>query len=89
MAFVSRGKYINNFISERLVVDPNYLESQAKEGDMSITMNVHREICNLSKAGGIPLEMDQVIRCSKIASVKVSTVDELIKKVLEQDKEAR
>lgn len=56
---------------------------------MSITMNVHRELCNLSKAGGIPLEMDQVIRCSKIASIKVSAVDELIKKVLEEDKQAR
>ncbi|KAI7898841.1 ribosomal protein S5 domain 2-type protein [Cokeromyces recurvatus] len=74
---------------ERLVVDPNYLENQAKEGDMTITMNIHREICCLSKAGGIPLEMDQVLRCSQIAIIKVNEIDELIKKVLEEDKEKR
>lgn len=74
---------------ELLVVDPNYLEGQAKEGDMTITMNSHKEICALSKAGGIPLEMDQVLRCSQIAIIKVTDIDELIKKVLEDDKIAR
>ncbi|KAG2232668.1 ribosomal protein S5 domain 2-type protein [Thamnidium elegans] len=74
---------------ELLVVDPNYLEGQVKEGDMTITMNSHKEICALSKAGGIPLEMDQVLRCSQIAIIKVTEVDELIKKVLEEDKAAR
>lgn len=78
--------YIN---SELLVVDPSYLEEQAKEGDMTITMNIHKEICALSKAGGIPLEMDQVLRCSQIAILKVTEIDELIKKVLEEDKESR
>ncbi|KAI8881549.1 hypothetical protein K501DRAFT_252983 [Backusella circina FSU 941] len=74
---------------ELLVVDPNYLEQQSKEGDMTITMNIHKEICALSKAGGIPLEMDQVLRCSQIAVIKVTEVTELIQKTLEDDKEAR
>ncbi|KAI8387272.1 ribosomal protein S5 domain 2-type protein [Blakeslea trispora] len=74
---------------ERLVVDPNYLEGQTKEGDMTVTMNIHKEICALSKAGGIPLEMDQVLRCSQIAIIKVTEIDELIKKVLDEDKVAR
>lgn len=56
---------------------------------MTITMNSHKEICALSKAGGIPLEMDQVLRCSQIAIIKVAEIDELIKKVLEEDKAAR
>lgn len=56
---------------------------------MTITMNSHKEICALSKAGGIPLEMDQVLRCSQIAIIKVTEVDELIKKVLDEDKAAR
>ncbi|KAI8372547.1 ribosomal protein S5 domain 2-type protein [Choanephora cucurbitarum] len=74
---------------ERLVVDPNYLEGQTKEGDMTITMNIHKEICALSKAGGIPLEMDQVLRCSQIAIIKVTEIDELIKRVLEEDKASK
>ena len=52
-------------------------------------MNSHKEICALSKAGGIPLEMDQVLRCSQIAIIKVTEIDELIKKVLEEDKAKR
>lgn len=56
---------------------------------MTITMNSHKEICALSKAGGIPLEMDQVLRCSQIAIIKVTEVDEMIKKVLDEDKAAR
>lgn len=75
--------------SELLVVDPNYLEGQSKEGDMTITMNSHKEICALTKAGGIPLEMDQVLRCSQIAIIKVTEIDEMIKKVLDEDKASR
>ncbi|CDS06032.1 hypothetical protein LRAMOSA08560 [Lichtheimia ramosa] len=72
-----------------MVVDPNYLEEKVRVGTMTITMNIHKEICALSKAGGIPLEMDQVLRCSQIAVVKVSETTELIQKALEEDKAAR
>ncbi|KAI8643390.1 ribosomal protein S5 domain 2-type protein [Parasitella parasitica] len=89
-SFYDKGyAFHNSKHQELLVVDPNYLEEQAKEGDMTITMNIHKEICALSKAGGIPLEMDQVLRCSQIAIIKVIEIDEMIKKVLEEDKEAR
>lgn len=56
---------------------------------MTITMNINKEICALSKAGGIPLEMEQVLRCSQIAIIKVTEVTELIQKVLEDDKLSR
>ncbi|KAI9489059.1 ribosomal protein S5 domain 2-type protein [Zychaea mexicana] len=72
-----------------LVVDPNYLEEKLKQGSMVITMNIHKEICALSKAGGIPLEMDQVLRCSQIALVKVTETTEQIQKALETDKASR
>jgi len=74
---------------ELLVVDPTMLEDQIREGDMTITMNIHKEICALSKAGGIPLEMDQVIRCSKIAIVKVTEITEQIQKALAKDRQKR
>ncbi|KAI8140310.1 ribosomal protein S5 domain 2-type protein [Fennellomyces sp. T-0311] len=72
-----------------LVVDPNYLEEKVKEGDMTITMNIHKEICALSKAGGIPLDMQQVLRCSQIALIKVTEATEQIQKALEDDKASR
>jgi len=74
---------------ELLVVDPNLLEEQIRAGDMTITMNAHKEICALSKAGGIPLEMDQVMRCSKTAAVKVAEITEQIQQCLKADLERR
>ncbi|KAJ2961073.1 hypothetical protein NQZ79_g3574 [Umbelopsis isabellina] len=74
---------------ELLVVDPSIIEEQIREGDMTIAMNIHKEICALSKAGGIPLEMDQIIRCSKIATTKTAEITELIQKALADDKAQR
>ncbi|KAK9727653.1 3'-5'-exoribonuclease [Basidiobolus ranarum] len=67
---------------ELLVVDANLLEEQLRTGDMTIAMNSHREICTLSKAGGIPLDIEQVFRCSKIAAVKVQEITEQIQNAL-------
>lgn len=83
---VHLNSQIDTFSSELLVVDPNHLEEQCKEGNMTITMNINKEICALSKAGGIPLEMDQVLRCSQIALIKVTEVTELIQKTLQDNK---
>ncbi|KAH8549098.1 ribosomal protein S5 domain 2-type protein [Umbelopsis sp. PMI_123] len=74
---------------ELLVVDPSIIEEQIREGDMTIAMNIHKEICALSKAGGIPLEMDQIIRCSKIATTKTAEITEMIQKALADDKAKR
>jgi len=72
-----------------MVVDPNLLEEQVKEGDMTITLNSHKELCIIHKAGGIPLEIDQILRCTKIASVKVAEITELINTALKEDEEKR
>ncbi|KAI7865246.1 ribosomal protein S5 domain 2-type protein [Spinellus fusiger] len=74
---------------ELLLVDPTYLEEQVKEGGMTITMNIHKEICALSKAGGVPLASDQILRCSQVALVKVTEMTEQIQKALAQDKASR
>eukprot|EP00064_Thunnus_orientalis_P006018 superscaffoldBa00000607_g6032 len=47
------------------------------------------EICSIQSSGGIMLLKEQVMRCSKIASVKVSEITELINKALVNDKKAR
>lgn len=74
---------------ERMVVDPNLLEEQVKEGDMTLTLNSHKELCVVHKAGGIPLEIEQILLCTKIASVKVAEITELINKALKADEEKR
>ncbi|KAF9157653.1 hypothetical protein BGX21_001866 [Mortierella sp. AD011] len=74
---------------EHVLVDPTHLEEQIKEGDMTITMNVHKEVCALSKAGGIPMEVDQILQCSKIATVKATEITAQIEEALAADAKKR
>lgn len=80
-AFFKQGSF--------LLVDPSDREERVMEGLLVIAMNKHREICSIQSSGGIMLLKDQVLRCSKIASVKVTEITELIHKALENDKTAR
>ncbi|OBS70112.1 hypothetical protein A6R68_01351 [Neotoma lepida] len=72
-----------------LLVDPNEREERVMDGLLVIAMNKHREICTIQSSGGIMLLKDQVLRCSKIAGVKVAEITELIQKALENDQKVR
>uniref|UniRef100_A0A1A7WM61 Exosome complex component RRP45 n=1 Tax=Iconisemion striatum TaxID=60296 RepID=A0A1A7WM61_9TELE len=72
-----------------LLVDPCEREERVMDGLLMIAMNKHREICSIQSSGGIMLLKDQVMRCSKIASVKVSEITKLISQALLNDKTAR
>ncbi|XP_041838420.1 exosome complex component RRP45 [Melanotaenia boesemani] len=80
-AFFQQGTY--------LLVDPCEREERVMDGLLMIAMNKHREICSIQSSGGIMLLKEQVMRCSKIASVKVSEITELISRALSNDKAAR
>ncbi|XP_032189208.1 exosome complex component RRP45 [Mustela erminea] len=80
-AFFQQGTY--------LLVDPNEREERVMDGLLVIAMNKHREICTIQSSGGIMLLKDQVLRCSKIAGVKVLEITELIQKALENDRKVR
>ncbi|CAL8329708.1 unnamed protein product [Lota lota] len=80
-SFFQQGTY--------LLVDPCEREERVMDGLLMIAMNKHREICSIQSSGGIMLLKEQVLRCSKIASVKVSEITDLITKALENDKKAR
>uniref|UniRef100_A0A672I0Q1 Exosome complex component RRP45 n=1 Tax=Salarias fasciatus TaxID=181472 RepID=A0A672I0Q1_SALFA len=72
-----------------LLVDPCEREERVMDGLLMIAMNKHREICSIQSSGGIMLLKEQVMRCSKIAAVKVSEITELISKALLNDRTAR
>lgn len=74
---------------EFLLVDPTDKEETIMDGRMTMAMNIHREICGAVMGGGVSLESDQIIRCSKIASVKVAELTELIKASLAEDSKQR
>jgi len=70
---------------EIFVVDPNLKEELIMDGRMTLTMNSHREMCAVQKGGGIPITMEQVIQCARIAAVKVEEITTLIREALNQD----
>ena len=62
-----------------MVLDPCLLEEQIQQGEMTLVMNVHKELCTLSKLGGTPLDPSQLVRCSQIALVKATELTNLIR----------
>jgi exosome complex RNA-binding protein Rrp42 (RNase PH superfamily) len=56
---------------------------------MSLTLNSHRELCTVQKAGGIPISVDQIIECTRIAAVKVEEITETVQNALKKDAENR
>ncbi|KAJ2336591.1 3'-5'-exoribonuclease, partial [Coemansia sp. RSA 2681] len=67
---------------DMLVLDPTLLEEQVQVSSFTITLNSHREICALNKAGGIPLSPAQIQRCTQVALAKVDEVNEKIQLAL-------
>ncbi|KAI9011286.1 ribosomal protein S5 domain 2-type protein [Gaertneriomyces semiglobifer] len=64
---------------ERQVVDPTLLEEHVQSGDLTFVVNKHREVCTLTKAGGVAITVDQVLSCANIAAAKAAEITELIK----------
>lgn len=67
-----------------IIVDPNYKEELVMEGKITFTLNSHREICAVQKSGGIPLSLDQIIQCSRIAAVKAEEISQIIQSSLKE-----
>eukprot|EP00741_Cyanophora_paradoxa_P014290 tig00020780_g13782.t1 len=68
---------------EQVVVDPSTKEELAADGRMTITMNAQREICCVQKSGGSAITAEQMIRCVKIAAVKVSEISKIVNQNLQ------
>lgn len=56
------------FEGELCVVDPLLKEEAAMGGHLAVTVNQHREVCAVQKAGGIAVGPDSVMRCARVAA---------------------
>ena len=56
---------------------------------MTLTLNVHKEVCAMSKAGGIPMDLEQILQCNQIAVVKVAEITAQIQEAIEADAKKR
>lgn len=71
------------------VVDATLQEEQLRDGDMTVTLNKHGEVCQISKAGGVPLDALSLHRDMNLALVKVREITAFIAKRLKEDEERR
>lgn len=68
---------------EFVVMDPSYREELVMKGRLTVTMNVHGDICAVQKGGGVGVSSSEIMRCLRIASTKVADITLLLKKAAE------
>lgn len=66
-------------------VDPSLKEEQAMSGSMTVTLNAHNEVCCIHKAGGLPITIQQLLECQRVASAKVTEVTRVVKQALQSN----
>jgi exosome complex component RRP45 len=71
------------------VLDPSQLEQRLSAGLVSIAMNAQREICVFQKAGGVPLEVEEILRIVHIAADKAKELNAIVERQLKIDWEGR
>lgn len=67
------------------VLDPTHLETQLATTTIHLALNAQREICVLHKAGGMPLSVQEIMRCVTIATERVKTLTAVVNQELEVD----
>lgn len=74
---------------EVVLIDASLREEQAREAEMTVTMNQHGEVCQIAKLGGVPVDAMLLLNCSSVALTKVKEITNLIFKRLQADATSR
>ena len=67
------------------ILDPARLEQTLSTGTISIALNAQRELCVVQKAGGVPMEQDEIMRIINVGIAKVKDLDALVETRLKED----
>ena len=70
--------------SDVVVVDPGLLEERVQTGSLTLTINAQRELCAISKAGGLPITTDQLLKCATIAGARGAELQAEINRAVQQ-----
>ncbi len=74
---------------EICIVDATLQEENLRNGVFTITINKNREICQISKAGGLPIDALTLMNCCNSAYHIATRLTEQIKDVLKKNDERR
>ena len=67
---------------ELVLLHPNEREEGIMEGKISLVLNAFGELCGVHFLGGVAVSQDILMRCVKIASVKVTDISKILKEAL-------
>jgi exosome complex component RRP45 len=71
--------------NEIIIVDATAEEELLSQGSMTVTLNSNKELCQISKSGGLNVDASRVLECCQIASQIVDKWTKQIKNVLAED----
>ncbi|KTW29210.1 hypothetical protein T552_01166 [Pneumocystis carinii B80] len=70
-----------------LLMDTTLQEERLREGCMIITLNKNKEICQISKPGGITVETSDIFKCLDLALKKTLEITNYLNKKLEENEQ--
>lgn len=68
-----------------MVVDPSLKEELCADSGLTVTLNVHGEICCLQKSGGIGIDLAQLLLATQVAQAKTLDLTALVQSRLKED----
>jgi len=71
------------------VVDPIWKEEQVSHGGLTITLNIHGELCCMQKGGGLGVGVESILHCSSLAQTRTEELTRLVQRRLKEDAEAQ
>ncbi|KAI6246806.1 Exosome complex component rrp45 [Erysiphe necator] len=71
--------------AEVMLVDTTEMEEHMRSGYMTVGLNRHGEICQVAKFGGIPVNVELILKCFSLASEKVLEFSKFITTRLQED----
>jgi exosome complex component RRP45 len=77
------------FASAPPILDPTHLEATLCSGTLTLTMNAQREMCVLSKAGGTPLDLSEIMAVVRVGVDRVRELVKILEDALELDRGGR
>ncbi|KAG5513578.1 hypothetical protein PMAC_001010 [Pneumocystis sp. 'macacae'] len=70
-----------------LLMDTTLQEEKLREGTMVITLNKNKEICQISKAGGVILQTSHILKCLQLASKKTLEITNYLNEKLRENEQ--
>ncbi|KAI8811278.1 ribosomal protein S5 domain 2-type protein [Cladochytrium replicatum] len=69
--------------STAVVLDPTHLEEQVSTAQLTLVLNIHRELCTVHKSGAASaVDLDALFRCASVAQGKAAEVTAEIRRAV-------